>query len=303
MSTGAVAPSTYSISQVKHRLMQPSLTSYFHCYFNPPSEVQSQLKANQLNTDDWSENLLITCSDASLPGSTLATNDLNNDFTGVTQRHAYRRLYDDRADFTFYVNNKYTQIRVFESWLRYIAGEQLSFDSNSPNRAQFYRAQYPNKYKTEITITKFERDISNSRSRNKSGALTYTFVNAFPAAINSMPVSYDSSQLLKCTVSFSYDRYFASYNGIAIKESISPQTPEAQASQNQLAFENVPFKTIAFTDPNLNFNIAPSQFNYSPGTISNTQFEGEEIINATKVKMVEEGLPYVGRNVGPISRF
>jgi hypothetical protein len=280
--------------------MQPSLTSYFHCYFNPPVDVQSQLKANQLNTDDWSENLLITCSDASLPGSTLATNELNNDFTGVTQRHAYRRLYDDRADFTFYVNNQYSQIRIFESWLRYIAGEQLS---SGPNRSQFYRAQYPNKYKTEITLTKFERDVSNSRSRNKSGSLTYTFVNAFPAAINSMPVSYDTSQLLKCTVSFSYDRYFASYNGIAIKESSSPQTPEAQATQNQLAFQNVPFKSIAFTDPNLNFNIAPAQFNYSSGTVFNTQFEGEEIINATKVKTVEEGLPYVGRNVGPISLF
>ena len=38
-------------------------------------------------------------------------------------------------------------------------------------------------------------------------ALEYTFVNAYPFTISSMPVSYDSSSLLKCTVSFSYLRY------------------------------------------------------------------------------------------------
>jgi hypothetical protein len=36
---------------------------------------------------------------------------------------------------------------------------------------------------------------------------TYQFINAYPISINSMPVSYDASQLLKCTVSFTYSRY------------------------------------------------------------------------------------------------
>ena len=38
--------------------------------------------------------------------------------------------------------------------------------------------------------------------------LTYKFVNAYPIAISSMPVSYDSSSVLKCTVSFTYIRYY-----------------------------------------------------------------------------------------------
>ena len=38
--------------------------------------------------------------------------------------------------------------------------------------------------------------------------LTYNFVRAFPIAVASMPVSYDASQLLKCTVSMAYTRYF-----------------------------------------------------------------------------------------------
>ena len=38
--------------------------------------------------------------------------------------------------------------------------------------------------------------------------LTYGFVNVFPLAISSMPVSYDASDLLKCNVSFAYSRYY-----------------------------------------------------------------------------------------------
>ena len=30
--------------------------------------------------------------------------DINNDRTGVTEKHAYRRMFDDRIDFTFYVD-------------------------------------------------------------------------------------------------------------------------------------------------------------------------------------------------------
>ena len=48
-------------------------------------------------------------------------------------------------------------------------------------------------------VTKFEKD--------EGRPLHYSFYDAYPIAINSMPVSYESSQLLKCNVSFSYTRY------------------------------------------------------------------------------------------------
>ena len=37
--------------------------------------------------------------------------------------------------------------------------------------------------------------------------MQYQFVKAWPKAINSMPLSYDGSNLLKCTVSMTYVRY------------------------------------------------------------------------------------------------
>ena len=147
----------------------------------------------------------MSCSEASLPGSSLATHEINNDFTGVTERHVYRRQYDDRADFTFYVDHNYNIIFFFENWMSYIVDEQYTNRDGTQNKGietlnYNYRVNFPKNYKTEIYIKKFEKDYTGR-------ILQYRFINAYPISITSMPVSYDSSQLLKCTVSFTYSRY------------------------------------------------------------------------------------------------
>ena len=69
-----------------------------------------------------------------------------------------------------------------------------------------------------LTITS-----KNEKSKNHEGAtLTYNFVNAFPLSITSMPVSYDTSSLLKCTVSFSYIRYYYTSSVLAKEHEGTP---------------------------------------------------------------------------------
>ena len=205
-------PSTkpYSVSELKAKLMKPALTSHYICQFSPPTPVQTWLNAR--NSASYSgeiftsvnELLQISCSDASLPGSSLMTNDINDDRHGVSEKHAYRRLYDDRADFTFYVDNNYRVISFFEGWISYIVKEEGSGDQLKLHNYS-YRARFPNTYKTDnLYIKKFERDTGRS---NVGRSFEYQFINAYPISINSMPVSYEQSQLLKCTVSFSYERY------------------------------------------------------------------------------------------------
>jgi len=141
----------------------------------------------------------LSCSEASLPGSSLMTNEINDDHTGVTERHAYRRQFDDRTDFTFYVDHDYRILNFFESWISYCGKEDLQADLNQRN--YFYRFNFPDDYQTDdLYITKFERDVFGT-------ALEYRFIRAYPISITSMPVSYDASQLLKCTISFTYSRY------------------------------------------------------------------------------------------------
>jgi hypothetical protein len=132
------------------------------------------------------------------------TNEIADDHTGVTERHAYRRQYDDRSDFTFYVDHgrpdgNYNVLRFFENWMAYVVGEEYS--EKLDRREYSYKIRWPKDYQSEtLYLNKFERDYQGSY-------LEYRFLQAYPISISSMPVSYDSSQLLKCTVSFTYTRY------------------------------------------------------------------------------------------------
>ena len=186
-----------SIGQVKSALLRPSLTSKFSISINSPSILSTFL--NTVSNDEF----LMSCSEASLPGSSLNTQEITGDRHGVTERNAYRRMYDDRIDLTFYVEGeKYTQIRYFEHWINFIVGGDAR-DDRSSSRYD-YKVKFPDDYKTVMFVTKFEKDHGLN--------LTYTFIDAYPIAINSMPLSYGSSDLLKCTVSMTYLRYLVEDN-------------------------------------------------------------------------------------------
>ena len=214
-------PSNHLITSLKSKLLRPSLTSHFEVKI--PINALPVSVASIVGTEN-DDILNLSCSDASLPGSTLATFEIRNDHTGVTERLAHRRMYDDRIDFTFYVDaNKYLPIRFFEKWIRYISDEDNEADTqrdtegnlNISSKNYHYRMRYPDSknpregYRcTGVEIIKFERDYGALKLLNSPpSTLTYNFVKAYPIAINSMPVSYESSNLLKCTVSMSYLRY------------------------------------------------------------------------------------------------
>jgi len=147
---------------------------------------------------------------------------MTNDFTGVTERHAYRRMFDDRIDLSFYVDAEdYVPIRFFEAWISYIVNEN---SNDALNENYFYRMRYPDSYIADqgLRVTKFERDHLNP--------LTYEFVRSFPLAISSMPVSYDGSSLLKCTVSMSYIRYVV--KNLYVQNAYSPSDPFQQSQFN-----------------------------------------------------------------------
>ena len=188
-----------SVSQIKSALLRPALTSHFQVQIPFPPEIRSLIGTGQ-------DTLNLACSEASLPGSQLTTLENNNDRTGVTEKHAYRRQFDDRIDLTFYVDaQNYTSIRFFEGWISYIMNEDQDSNPFSGNglasKAYNYRVKYPNDYIADqgLKIIKFERDYQQQ--------LTYEFIRSFPLAISSMPVSFDASSLLKLSVSMSYIRY------------------------------------------------------------------------------------------------
>lgn len=270
------SPTNHSVSSIKSKLFEPALSTHYEVDIVPPGGATTFINKIPLPSN-LKELLKLSCCEATLPGSSIATHELNNDFTGVTQRHAYRRLYDDRIDLTFYVTtftnpqniltsstgspktDSYTQIRYFERWMQYVTGEQIA-DSQELNK--FYRVAYPKNYKTTLGIQKFERTAKprigkdakvddksvNGSYLSNASKLQYIFINAFPISIGSIPVSYDSASLLKCTVSFTYDRYvMADVSNIGGNGSSSD--PEQPSTSNTFNLNNIKFNPNAF-DPN-----------------------------------------------------
>ena len=196
-------PNKISTSAIKSRLLNIAQTSVYRVKIQPPFAVENFLTraGRQFNYSGDGGDIELLCNETSLPGSSLATHDKTSDFIGVTEKFAYRRVYDETLDMSFYVDKKYNVIEFFEGWIDFISGVGRNGSRSDYKSTPIgYRMSYPKDYKTNIYVTKFEKDIRNKQ-------LAYTFVDAFPIAINSLHVSYDVSDLLKYSVSFSYVRY------------------------------------------------------------------------------------------------
>lgn len=251
-------PSAKSIAQIKSALLHPATTSHFEVQIPMPTVLTDKyLSDNGINISNTDlSNLYLMCSEASLPGSNLATLELNNDRVGVTERHAYRRVYDDRMDFTFYVDARYyLPIRVFEIWMKYIAQESINTPKppkpvtkpSAVAKDYFYSFQYPDNYMidTGLKVTKFEKSSIGGAKGLGAGALTYEFIRAFPISVSSMPVSYDSSSLLKCTVSMSYIRYIVTATDPPLGDEQKGSAPSPSVTEQAAINSAGP----GFTDP------------------------------------------------------
>ena len=220
-------PAIRTVSNIKTNLLRPALTSHFEVELGVPNSLRGFLGTGQ-------DKLNLMCSEAVLPGSQLATIEITNDFQGVTERHAYRRQFDQSIDLTFYVDaDKYIPIKFFEKWISYAMNEPLGGDDQGLSSPYYsYRVRYPDGpggyTATGLTVKKFERD---HRSQ-----LEYEFVKSFPLAITSMPVSYEASSLLKCSVQMTYIRYLLKGNSSSLAPGGSVYNPFQQSQFNAAGF-------------------------------------------------------------------
>ena len=204
-----VRPEKLTVSTIKSRLLNVAQSSLYRLTIPVPQAVRNTIPLDNLDYD----NINLLCSEATLPGSSLTTHDVTNDYHGVTEKMAYRRMYDETIGLTFYVDRNYKVIEMIEGWMDYISGINDTRTYEDPYVG--YRMSYPKTYKNNIYLTKFEkdhftRDFSTSGStstRTARTTLDYTFVQAFPLALTSIPVSYEASDVLKCSVSFNFIRY------------------------------------------------------------------------------------------------
>jgi len=230
------SPNALSISKIKSNLLNLAQTSVYVVSLTPPPGLNNSdfLKTRGIIGSDITKIELLCC-DTNLPGSSLATHDVTNDYPGVTEKFAYRRIYDETIDFTFYVDKDYNVIEYLDAWMNYVTGQGTTFKTDEyVDSTRYYRMNYPDLYKSDgVYITKFEKDTSGI-------SMTYQFIKAFPINIVSTPISYEASNILKCTASFSYIRYIRkrsnrildSSSGIAGSEAIAASSSLEQAAIN-----------------------------------------------------------------------
>ena len=210
-------PNKVNTSTIVNRFLKFSQTSVYRVKVQHPFGVQNFMNRQGRAFDYGNDgrDIEFLCTEASLPGTTLATHDVTADYVGVTEKMAYRRIYDESIDMTFYVDKKYNVIEFFDGWIDFISGVgRNGVRQDYKSTAIGYRMSYPREYKSNIYVTKFEKDLRDNQ-------LQYTFVDAFPTSINSTPVTYAESDVMRYNVSFSYVRYVRE-RVAAVAEHVSP---------------------------------------------------------------------------------
>ena len=192
----------YNLSVAKNLIGPLAQTNHFQVTFSSlrPS-VESYLR-DYLKVDDirnfLSRRAGILCDSASLPTNAYATAEVRDNFMGVPQQFAHTRIYTD-LDFSFYVDEDYNLLKIFEGWMEYISSG-ANTSTLQDDRAYFRRMRYPDSYKCDtMYINKFEKNFKKT--------MRYRFVNVFPKAMSAVPVAYGPADILKVNVSFNFDRY------------------------------------------------------------------------------------------------
>lgn len=190
-------PSIRRISDFKPLFTNLAQSSHFQVVFGGlPGPLLSHLAIRGVNPLFIANDAGLLCFSASLPGTSLATADITNNYTGVNERIAHRRIFTE-IGLEFYVDNNYQNLKFIEHWMEFIA----SGSNANPSRDGYYfRMRYPKDYKSDMTkIIKFDRDYNVE--------IEYNFFGLFPLSLNSIPVSYNGSDTLKMSAIFNYERY------------------------------------------------------------------------------------------------
>ena len=239
--SNSVLPLYKKINDAQSDLFPLSLTAEFKVSLNLGYD-------SDLNSSDSLSSWLTNCgianspqdlarydffaSDVTLPGASFDMAESMGDRQGTIERFAQRRLYAPLS-VSFYVDADYNILRLFEEWMNFMNpihnslgryGGSFQGQNGYGERNNYYKFRYPDDYKRNIIVTKFEKDFYQGLNMNETRVggfaksrsgdelipgplLFYQFVDAFPSNIVAIPLAYEGTQVTKVTIEFQYLRY------------------------------------------------------------------------------------------------
>ena len=152
--------------------------------------------------------LTLMCEEASLPGMMANTGQTTGVYMGEGQvNYAHTKSFTD-ITLGWTCDANLLPLKFLNTWMEFI----FDSDSSTIGNLKTNRVRYPEEYQCKMEIVKAERGPSNTLER--VGGI-YTLHDIYPYSIQSTPVSYGSSTLLKVSASFYYRRW--SFESINIK--------------------------------------------------------------------------------------
>jgi len=161
----------------------------------------------------------LLCDEAQLPNINSATGTINGRYLGSgSVNYAHTRVYSD-LQLGWMCDADMTPLKFLTTWNDYIFGEspvvlsntkyELSrlksrITGNVKGKNRSVRVRYPDQYMLDIIITKTE---ISPNAPNGRPPIAYYIEQAFPYAIDAVPLSYGASQITKVTASFYYARH------------------------------------------------------------------------------------------------
>ena len=215
-----------------------SLTTGFDVIFD---NLNSQIK--KYHKDGKEEVVHMLCDEAQLPNVQSATAQLTGRYLGETaMQYPHARMFTD-VSLGFLCDAELLPLKFFNHWYEFIFTEYQTTHDNNFDKARdtqpklvnrINRLKYLDDYACTLKIIKTEpsHDRANGRA-----PISYMLENAYPYAIDAVPLAYGSSQLTRVNVNFYYSRHTVSY-GDGGYESQRSMIQDAQESTGNAVLAN-----------------------------------------------------------------
>ena len=196
------------------------------------SGLKAQLKSRFPNWDTDESPINMMVEEAQLPNVQSATGQLQGRYLGENQiQYPYAKMYSD-VSFTWMCDANLTPLKFFHYWYNYMYSgnksgvynevgkpetgksfnqvESLGSAARPINRE--VRMRYPETYLAKCIVIKTEPGAATVDDR---ASMAFVLEDIFPYSIDSVPLSYGTSQLTKVSVNFHYAKHTVISNDIS----------------------------------------------------------------------------------------
>tara|TARA_B100000035_G_scaffold118733_1_gene100682 strand:+ start:376 stop:999 length:624 start_codon:yes stop_codon:yes gene_type:complete len=164
------------------------------------------------------------CSEAQLPNTNTAQGNQNGLYLGSGQTsYAHTRVFTE-IQLGFMCDANMSALKFLQNWNDFIfseggdevAGQDLrsvqgNTGSSVRGRNRSIKLQYKDDYSSTILISKTDLGGNSPVERTP---ITYVLEEAYPYAIDAIPLQFGSSQLTQVTAQFSYSKHYTVQNDI-----------------------------------------------------------------------------------------